>query len=102
MSTRNINLTGSLNEFVTELIDSGAYQNASEVVRHGLRLLKERHEEQAAKVSALREAAQLGEADFAAGRHEIVSDIGAWLDGVESEIQYEAKGRNRTRRGVSE
>ena len=40
MATRNINLTDALDRFVAEQIEGGSYQNASEVVRAGLRLLK--------------------------------------------------------------
>lgn len=97
MTTRNINLTGTLDEFVTDLIDSGAYQNASEVMRAGLRLLKAQQEQQTARVAALREAARIGEADFQAGRYETVYDIGAWLDRVESEVEKaQAKARHKS------
>src|SRR3972149_3467532 len=39
MATRNINLPDALDRFVAEKVSSGSYQNASEVVRAGLRLL---------------------------------------------------------------
>ncbi|HVY85250.1 MAG TPA: type II toxin-antitoxin system ParD family antitoxin [Caulobacterales bacterium] len=54
MATRNINLTESLDRFVSQQIESGAYQNASEVVRAGLRLLKAEEEARAAKLEALK------------------------------------------------
>lgn len=41
MPTRNIVLTGQQDEFVAELIDSGRYKSASEVLRDGLRLLED-------------------------------------------------------------
>ena len=40
---RNIALTPELDAFVSELVDSGSYSNASEVVRAGLRELERRH-----------------------------------------------------------
>ena len=40
----NANLGQVLEQFVTELVDSGLYQSQSEVIREGLRLLKEREE----------------------------------------------------------
>ena len=40
---RNIALTPELSAFVDELISSGDYANASEVMRAGLRALKDRH-----------------------------------------------------------
>jgi antitoxin ParD1/3/4 len=39
MATRNISLTEAQDNFVGELISSGRYQSASEVLRDGLRLL---------------------------------------------------------------
>ena len=40
--TRNVSLTAELNAFIRAQVASGHYQNASEVVRAGLRLLIER------------------------------------------------------------
>jgi antitoxin ParD1/3/4 len=37
--TRNVSLTAELNAFIRAQVASGRYQNASEVVRAGLRLL---------------------------------------------------------------
>lgn len=41
--TRNVALTRELDKFVDELVESGSYNNASEVVRDGLRELKRRN-----------------------------------------------------------
>ena len=38
--TRNVSLTAELNAFIRGQVASGHYQNASEVVRAGLRLLQ--------------------------------------------------------------
>jgi antitoxin ParD1/3/4 len=67
MPTRNINLTPELDRFVATKIKSGRYEDASEVVRAGLRTLKrqekEREEqEHAAKLAALRSAIDEGDA----------------------------------------
>jgi antitoxin ParD1/3/4 len=40
----NVSLTPELEKFVDEKVESGLYNNASEVVREGLRLLKEHDE----------------------------------------------------------
>lgn len=40
----NVSLTEELENFVNELVASGTYYSASEVVRDGLRLLKEQEE----------------------------------------------------------
>ena len=43
-STMNVSLTPELEKFVDGKVESGLYNNASEVVREGLRLLKEHDE----------------------------------------------------------
>jgi antitoxin ParD1/3/4 len=56
--TRNVSLTAELNAFIRAQAASGQYQNASEVVRAGLRLLVQqaRHDEpQTAASSSARE-----------------------------------------------
>ena len=45
---------------VRDLVESGRYASASEVMRDGLRLLEEREEQRAAKLAALRRAIQEG------------------------------------------
>ena len=57
MKTTSVALGGHFEEFIQASILSGRYNNASEVVRSGLRLL----EEQEAKLLALRSAIQEGE-----------------------------------------
>ena len=42
MPTRNVLLSDRHEELIGELIESGRYQNASEVMREGLRLVEER------------------------------------------------------------
>jgi antitoxin ParD1/3/4 len=51
MSTRNVVLTEAQSELVDRLVASGRYQNASEALRAGLRLL----EREEAELGALRE-----------------------------------------------
>ena len=60
MPTRNVVLTDRQAEMVEKLVDSGRYQNASEVLREGLRLLERQEAEDKSKLKALREAAKLG------------------------------------------
>ena len=69
MPTRNVVLTDSQAKFVEQMVASGHYQNASEVLREGLRLVQAREAEQAAKLVALREAVTMGVADIEAGRY---------------------------------
>ncbi len=42
--TRNVSLTAELNAFIRAQVASGQYQNASEVVRAGLRLLQKQQQ----------------------------------------------------------
>jgi antitoxin ParD1/3/4 len=56
----NISLTEQLEKFVSEQVQSGAYQSASEVVRDGLRLLAERRKTEELKLAALRAAIREG------------------------------------------
>jgi antitoxin ParD1/3/4 len=69
MPTRNVVLTDHHEKIVATLVSSGRYQNASEVLREGLRLVEAREAREAAKLNALREAAQFGCADLDAGRY---------------------------------
>jgi len=49
-------------KFIKDLVDSGRYATASEVMREGLRLVEEREERRKAKLEALRAAIQEGRA----------------------------------------
>jgi len=70
VATRNVVLSEHQHELVESLVASGRYQNASEVLR-----LLERHEaEEAAKIAALRLAADNGWEDLASGRYVDLAD----------------------------
>ena len=68
MPTRNVVLTDHQATIVERLVASGRYQNASEVLREGLRMIEWREAETAACLAALRDAARIGIADIDAGR----------------------------------
>mgnify|MGYP000861049497 CR=1 FL=1 len=74
MPTRNVVLSEHQHDFVEALVLSGRYQNASEVLREGLRLIEQRERLEAARLKALQEAADKGWADIAAGRYADVDD----------------------------
>lgn len=74
MATRNVVLSAHQHELVESLVASGRYQNASEVLREGLRLLERQEAEDAAKIAALRDAAERGWSDLTAGRFDDVAD----------------------------
>jgi antitoxin ParD1/3/4 len=62
MPTRNVNLTDDLERFVSTKVQSGRYENASEVMRAGLRALEREELEYEAKLAALRTAIKVGDA----------------------------------------
>ncbi len=71
MPTRNVVLTGHQAELIEELVSSGRFQNASEVLREGVRLVEQRIAEDRARLEALRSAVLAGDADIEAGRSKV-------------------------------
>lgn len=69
----NFSLTPSLEQFVRDRARSGDYNNASEVVREAIRLLKRLEEQRALKLERLRAA--IGQGDEAVARGEF-SELG--------------------------
>lgn len=63
----NVSLTKELENFVSELVASGMYYSASEVVRDGLRLLKEQEALKKMRTEELRAEIMLGIEDLKAG-----------------------------------
>jgi len=60
MPTRNINLTEHYDRFIEEQVESGKYQNASEVLRAGLRLLEQQAQTEEQQLSLLKKLAKEG------------------------------------------
>ena len=63
----NFSLTPSLEQFVRDRAESGDYNNASEVVRDAIRLLKRTEERRALKMERLRAAIRDGDEALARG-----------------------------------
>jgi antitoxin ParD1/3/4 len=85
MPTRNVVLTNEQASLVESLVRSGRYQNASEVIRDGLRLIERRETEDAAKLAALRAAADVGMSALERGAFREFSDSAAveqYLNGI--------------------
>jgi antitoxin ParD1/3/4 len=83
MPTRNVVLTERQEALIEALVQSGRYQNASEVLREGLRLIERREAEETAKLEALRAAAQVGLDAFEQGafkEFEDASQLVSYLD----------------------
>lgn len=72
MPTRNVVITEHQAALVEQLVASGRFQNASEVLRYGLRLVEQREAEEAAKLKALLAAVEEGEAAVVAGRYSVI------------------------------
>ena len=64
----NVSLTPALDKLVREKVKSGLYNNASEVIREALRLMKEAEETRRAKLKRLKAELARGEVDVASGR----------------------------------
>ncbi len=87
MPTRNVVLTDHQESLIGNLVESGRYQNASEVLREGLRLLEQREAEDAARLAALRQAVEIGCFDIDEGRFEVLrsrAEIAVYLDEIEA------------------
>ena len=81
MPTRNVVLTPHHERVIETLVASCRYQNASEVLREGLRLVEDRETRESARLQALMEAARLGFEDIDQGRFNDVRD-----DGLEAHV----------------
>lgn len=93
MPTRNVVLTDHHESVIDRLVRSGRYQNASEVMREGLRLIEQREAQDAAKLEALREAARIGFTDLDEGRFvDVPSDR---LEGFIAGLGRKAEARVR-------
>lgn len=89
MPTRNVVLTNEQANLVQSLVNSGRYQNASEVIREGLRLIERREAEDAAKLQALRDAAEVGIAALDRGAFKEFSEARSfetYLNGIADEV----------------
>ncbi len=56
----NVSLTKEFESYVNDKVESGLYQTASEVIRDGLRLMKERDELHQTKLAELRREIAIG------------------------------------------
>jgi antitoxin ParD1/3/4 len=67
----NVSLTPELERFINQKVETGLYQTASEVVREGLRLLKQQDEE---RLESLRRDVRAGFASIDRGGFEVHDD----------------------------
>ena len=97
MPTRNVVLTNAQANLVQSLVNSGRYQNASEVIRDGLRLIERREAEDTAKLQALRDAAGAGIAAIDRGAFKEFSEaksFDTYLNGIADELLGSGAGQH--------
>jgi antitoxin ParD1/3/4 len=85
-SSMNVNLGTVFDKFIAELLKSGMYQSQSEVVREGLRLLKEREELKKLRLAELRREIATGGAE---------ADRGEFVDGEKTFAEIRRRSAER-------
>lgn len=87
----NVNLGTVFDQFVADLLKTGHYQSQSEILREGLRLLKEREELKQLRIAELRKAIAIGSEEARQGK---------LIDGeaVFAEIRKKSQEARRLRR----
>ncbi|MCL6689167.1 type II toxin-antitoxin system ParD family antitoxin [Pseudomonas sp. R3.Fl] len=83
MATRNVVLPDPMERNIEDLLKTGRYQNRSEVIRAGLRLLFDQEAEQSMKLEALKSATSSGIMQLEAGDYDelrTAEDLGQYLD----------------------
>ncbi len=88
MPTRNVVLTDHQESLIGTLVNSGRYQNASEVLRDGLRLVEHREAEDTVRLEALRQVVDAGIRDIDEDHCDVLStraDIAAYLGTIEAD-----------------
>ena len=86
----NVNLGPVFDQFVSNLLKGGLYQSQSEVIREGLRLLKEREELKQLRLAGLRKEIAIGSEQ---------ADRGEFIDGPQAfaAIRRRSVQRKRTK-----
>src|SRR5450755_3273781 len=95
MPTRNVVLTERQANLIESLVKSGRYQNASEVLRDGLRLVEQREAENASRLKALRAAAGVGVGALDRGEFKEfrnTEELQAYLDDLSEKVISKAAG----------
>jgi antitoxin ParD1/3/4 len=85
----NVNLGAVFDSFIADLLKTGLYQSQSEVVREGLRLLKEREELKNLRLSELRKEIAIGSEQ---------ADRGEFVDGEETFAEIRRRSAERKRK----
>ncbi len=86
----NVNLGPVFDDFVADLLKTGLYQSQSEILREGLRLLKEREELKGLRLLELRKEIALGASE---------ADRGKFVDGAKTFAHIRRKSKQRKTSG---
>jgi len=78
----NVHLTPELERFAQGCVASGRFNNVSEVVRSGLRLLQDAEERRAAFVTSLEAAVEEGRREGFSTTEEVEGDVRAAIEAV--------------------
>ncbi|WP_420471782.1 ribbon-helix-helix domain-containing protein [Brevundimonas sp. FT23042] len=98
MADAALNLPPALDAFVEDQVRSGAYRDREAVITDAVALLRDRTasgEDDAAKLARLNARLQAGIEQLDRGEGEEVTDLGAWFDAIEAEVEA---GFTQTRR----
>jgi antitoxin ParD1/3/4 len=96
-TTANISLTPRLTEFVEQLVDSGRYQSASEVMRDALRLLELRERQPISTLEDLKREVEVGLKQAREGK--FVDGPTVFRKARERVLKQAKKGPSRRRAG---
>jgi antitoxin ParD1/3/4 len=88
----NISLTKEFESYVTQKVESGLYHSASEVIRDGLRLMRERDELHQSRLAELRRDVAIGVDQAERGQ----------VQPFNEEVTARVKARGRKRSGAND
>lgn len=92
MPTEHIELTDQQLKFIREVVDTGEYQDTSDAIRAGLRLLKQHREKYQARLNVLRGEIQKGIDSYERGAY-IELDSDEALDEFFAEVSRQGRER---------
>ena len=87
MTAHAVQLPADLDAFVREQVKAGSYASADEVILAGVRRFKAQTEDEAQRRARFFEAVQVGLDELDRGEGVEVTDIRAFLDEIEDEVE---------------
>jgi antitoxin ParD1/3/4 len=70
----NVSLTPELTQFVQDLVQTGMYHSSSEVIRDGLRLLRDREQLRQIRIDELRKEIAIGLEQLEQGEYTVMTE----------------------------